>query len=73
MDGESTNEQVDEDIEIFSEVVASLNDIATEAIDKGTEMGGDDGVVVKYVGTILKVTDPEVVSGITGPAFSDFG
>jgi hypothetical protein len=71
MDGQCPDQGVDQYIQVFPEVVSGLDPVTTVTIDKNRQIGGQHRSVLEHIGTVLEITDPQIMGMIAAPAFTD--
>ena len=62
---------VEEDVQVFAEIVAGLDHVAAVTVDEGREMGRHRLVAHQHAWPILEISQPEGVGMVPRPAAAD--
>jgi hypothetical protein len=71
MTAPSSQQRIDEDVEVLAEVVATFDYIAAVTIDPDGEVRLDDSVLVEDERPLGEVADPKRIAVIARPAATD--
>ena len=71
VNGPGPQQRVDEDVQVFPQVVAGLNHVAAVAVDEGREVGRHRLVAYQHARPILEIAQPQGVGMVPRPAAAD--
>ncbi len=71
VNGPGPQQRVDEDVQVFPQVVTGLDHVAAVAVDEGREMGCHRLVTHQHARPILEIAQPQGVGMVPRPAAAD--
>ena len=71
MNRPSPQQGVDEDVQVFAEVVAGLDHVAAVAVDEGRQMRGHRPIAAQHIGPVLEIAQPQGVGMVPRPTATD--